>query len=197
MFRADPAFPLAPRAILGLLWIGWAIYWIISAGATAPTRENAARTTEILHRIPLVLGILSFASGGVLAAHRAVTAATAYTWRNIVGLLLLAGGLAFAIWARSHLGKLWSARITLKTGHRVIQTGPYAIVRHPIYSGVILALLGTAICLNAWSTYLGFALITLSLVWKLALEECWLIAHLGDAYREYRREVKALIPFVL
>ncbi len=144
-----------------------------------------------------MLGILAFAIGGVPARPRAVAAVASYNGRNIVGLLLLAGGLAFAIWARCHLGKLWSARITLKTDHRVIQTGPYAIVRHPIYSGLILALLGTAIMLNSWSTYLGFALICLSLVWKLALEERWLIIHLGDAYREYRRQVKALIPFVL
>ncbi len=111
-----------------------------------------------------------------------------------IALIMIVVGLSFATWARLHLGKYWSGRITLKVDHRLIQTGPYAWVRHPIYSGLILALLGTAISLGTVRAFLGFALILLSFFRKLALEENWLRSHFGTEYERYRKRVRALIP---
>ncbi|HYY26920.1 MAG TPA: isoprenylcysteine carboxylmethyltransferase family protein [Chthoniobacterales bacterium] len=110
------------------------------------------------------------------------------------GVVLTAAGLAFAIWARVHLGKYWSGRVTLKVDHRVIQTGPYAWVRHPIYSGLILALLGTTITLGTLHACVGFVLIFVSFVRKLQIEENWLRSHFGAEYERYQKRVKALIP---
>jgi protein-S-isoprenylcysteine O-methyltransferase Ste14 len=188
---------IAPHAILAVLWIGWAIYWIVSASTTAATRRKAGRITEILYRIPLILGIFLLAIGGLETSVSGRATAETYDVQNSIGLALVAGGLGFAIWARRHLGKFWSARITLKADHQVIQSGPYALVRHPIYSGLILALMGTALSLGTIQAFLGFVLLTVSFAWKLALEERWLSVHLGDAYIRYRTQVKALIPFVL
>jgi protein-S-isoprenylcysteine O-methyltransferase Ste14 len=115
----------------------------------------------------------------------------------IIGLCLLTAGLAIAVWARRHLGAYWSAHITLKVDHHVVQTGPYAFVRHPIYSGVLLALLGTVISIGTLQSCIGLALIFLSFFVKLRLEEQWLSAHLGAEYNEYRHRVRALIPYIL
>jgi protein-S-isoprenylcysteine O-methyltransferase Ste14 len=105
---------------------------------------------------------------------------------------LLEGASPF--WARMHLGKYWSGRISLKENHRVIQTGPYAWVRHPIYSGLILALFGTAITLGTISAFAGFAFMLISFVRKLKIEETWLRSQFGAEYEAYQNRVKALIP---
>jgi protein-S-isoprenylcysteine O-methyltransferase Ste14 len=110
------------------------------------------------------------------------------------GLAFTVAGLCFAVWARIHLGKYWSGRITLKENHRVIQTGPYAWVRHPIYSGLILALFGTAITLGTISAFAGFAFMLISFVRKLKIEETWLRSQFGAEYEAYQNRVKALIP---
>jgi protein-S-isoprenylcysteine O-methyltransferase Ste14 len=111
-----------------------------------------------------------------------------------IAMLLDVVGLSFAVWARIHLGQYWSGRITLKVDHRVIQTGPYALVRHPIYSGLILALLGTALSRGTVQAFLGFAFILAAFLRKLTLEENWLRSHFGTEYELYQKRVRALIP---
>jgi protein-S-isoprenylcysteine O-methyltransferase Ste14 len=101
------------------------------------------------------------------------------------------------VWARRHLGKYWSGGITLKENHKVIKSGPCAFVRHPIYSGVSLALLGTVTSIGTLQSFLGLTLIALSFVGRVMLEERWLCTHLGPEYEQYRKQVKALIPFVM
>jgi protein-S-isoprenylcysteine O-methyltransferase Ste14 len=104
-------------------------------------------------------------------------------------------GLLFTWWARLHLGRLWSGSITRKEGHRVIDTGPYGLVRHPIYTGLIFALFATAIAQAAISGLAGAALIAFGLWVKARIEERFLTAELGaDAYGAYRRRVPMLIP---
>jgi protein-S-isoprenylcysteine O-methyltransferase Ste14 len=111
-----------------------------------------------------------------------------------VGLIAL--GIAFSAWARLHLGALWSATVTRKSGHRIVDTGPYKLVRHPIYTGILLAVYATA---AAKGTVLGLAgalLITIGIWMKARLEERWLRSELGaDAYDAYRRKVSMLVPF--
>jgi len=113
-----------------------------------------------------------------------------------VGLALTAVGLAFSVWARLCIGKNWSARIELKQGHQLIRKGPYAIVRHPIYLGFMMATLGTAIVFAEWSGLLAFALIVAAWGYKARLEESAMTEQFGSEYEQYRRKVKALIPFV-
>ena len=109
-------------------------------------------------------------------------------------MALQVAGLSLTVWARLHLGKYWSATITLKQGHRVIQTGPYAWVRHPIYSGLLLALCGTAIWIGTLQSFLGLGFQAASFIRKLILEERWLREHLGDEYGCYQHHVKSLVP---
>ena len=118
-----------------------------------------------------------------------------------VGAYALAGltlaGLLFAWWARIHLGRFWSSAITRKEGHRVVNTGPYALVRHPIYTGIIVALAATAAAQVTTSGFAGAVLIAFGLWLKARAEERFLMAELGtDAYGSYRRRVPMLVPFL-
>ncbi|WP_245490454.1 isoprenylcysteine carboxylmethyltransferase family protein [Mesorhizobium sp. M7A.F.Ca.US.011.01.1.1] len=108
---------------------------------------------------------------------------------------LIAIGIAFAWWARLHLGRLWSGTITAKAGHRVINTGPYGLVRHPIYTGLLLAILATmAAKVTVWGIA-GTALLIIGIVTKARLEESFLRGELGSAYDDYASHVPMLVPF--
>jgi protein-S-isoprenylcysteine O-methyltransferase Ste14 len=182
------------RALIVILWLAWLAYWIAAARQTAANRRTESLLTGVSYRIPLLIGII------LMVFSRASLPAIGFDlWPPhpfILGITVILDvvGLSFAVWARLHLGKYWSGRITLKVDHRVIQTGPYAWVRHPIYSGLVLALLGTAISLGTVQAFLGFAFILVSFLRKLTLEENWLRSHFGTEYELYQKRVRALIP---
>jgi protein-S-isoprenylcysteine O-methyltransferase Ste14 len=103
-------------------------------------------------------------------------------------------GIGTALWARYHLGQYWSARITLKEDHKLIRTGPYAYLRHPIYSGLDLAAIGSALAIDRWRCVLGVALIVLGYVIKARREESLLAAQFGEAFTEHCKLAGFLIP---
>jgi protein-S-isoprenylcysteine O-methyltransferase Ste14 len=113
-----------------------------------------------------------------------------------IGLAITVVGLVFAVLARLYIGKNWSALIQVREGHELIQTGPYAVVRHPIYSGLMLATLGTAIAYGELSGFLGFVLVVAAWGYKSRLEEAAMAEQFGAQYEKYRSQVKGLIPFV-
>jgi protein-S-isoprenylcysteine O-methyltransferase Ste14 len=110
---------------------------------------------------------------------------------------LTAVGLLFAVWARQYLGSNWSGTVSIKKDHQLITNGPYALVRHPIYTGVLLALVGSAMAIGEWRAVLGLALASLALWRKLRLEKHLLHRQFGETYQAYCQRVPALIPFVL
>jgi protein-S-isoprenylcysteine O-methyltransferase len=114
-----------------------------------------------------------------------------------VGLALTAAGLGFAILARLWIGRNWSGTITIKEQHELIQGGPYRIVRHPIYTGLSLAYLGTAIVYGELRGLAGFALLLVGFSLKLRMEESFMLQQFGNTYLDYKRRVKALVPFVV
>jgi protein-S-isoprenylcysteine O-methyltransferase Ste14 len=175
-----------------VLRLGWLCYWLIEAGNTAPTAKSESLLTGILYRGATILGVLLIASVKLSKDH---------FWPvNVpllcMGVLLMICGFSFAIWARRHLGRYWSSRVTLKQGHQVVDSGPYSIVRHPIYSGLLLSLAGTVLTIGTVQSLCGYVVIVLALALKMAAEERLLITHLGQAYQDYRKRVKALIPGV-
>jgi protein-S-isoprenylcysteine O-methyltransferase Ste14 len=113
-----------------------------------------------------------------------------------LGLIMLAVGIAFAVWARHDLGRNWSGTVTVKQDHELIRSGPYRLVRHPIYTGLLLAILGTAVAFGEWRGLLAFGLLTGSLLLKLRIEERFMGESFPDEYARYRAEVPALIPFI-
>ena len=114
-----------------------------------------------------------------------------------VGIALVVVGLLFTIWARLYLGRNWSGVVTLKKDHELVRGGPYRFVRHPIYSGLLLAITGSAVVRGEWRGVLALIIAFVALWRKLRLEERWLGEAFGEQYAAYRAEVAALIPFVL
>jgi len=145
------------RALLGVLWLSWLVYWLAAAQRTAPNKRMETLLEGASYRIPLGIGVFLMVFWRMPLFLRIPALWTQSPLGAGTGLAFTVAGLCFAVWARMHLGKYWSGRITLKENHRVIQTGPYAWVRHPIYSGLILALFGTAITLGTISAFAGFA----------------------------------------
>jgi protein-S-isoprenylcysteine O-methyltransferase Ste14 len=114
---------------------------------------------------------------------------------HLAAFLLTLGGLAFALWSRFIIGRNWSAVVTIKQDHELIRSGPYAIVRHPIYCGFLTAVIGAAIERGTIEAFAGAAILAIIFRFKSELEEKFMIEHFGDAYRKYRMEVGAIIPF--
>jgi protein-S-isoprenylcysteine O-methyltransferase Ste14 len=113
-----------------------------------------------------------------------------------VGLSLLALGIVVMFWARAILGRNWSGIVTIKEDHQLIRRGPYAFARHPIYTGILTALLGSTIALGQVRHVLGWLIVAVGLWLKSRVEERWLTQEFGAAYENYRREVPALVPFL-
>jgi protein-S-isoprenylcysteine O-methyltransferase Ste14 len=179
------------------LWLIWGSYWLVAARdvKTAVRVENAA--SRAAHTVPLAVAALLLTVPWLplplLYAH--FMDSTPLTF--CLGAGLVACGLAFAIWARAVLGRNWSGTVTLKQDHALIRTGPYRWVRHPIYTGLLLGFLGSAIALAQWRGLLAVLVVFIAFWRKLRHEERWLAEIFGAAYTDYRREVAALIPLVL
>jgi len=183
-----------PHVIFAVIWIGWIISWLVAASWSNRTEKLALKQDSLPYRVCIVAGailITPWASRRLAAVPLwDVSFADAY----VLAALTLAG-ILFAWWARIHIGRLWSASITRKEGHRVIDTGPYALVRHPIYTGLIAALVASALAQATVVAFAGAALLTFGFWLKARTEERFLTAELGaDAYGAYRRRVPMLVP---
>jgi protein-S-isoprenylcysteine O-methyltransferase Ste14 len=187
---------LHPEAICYLVWIIWAASWWLAAAWSSRTQSSAGVAQQLPYRLLTILGfILIFAikSGRSSDPFRLWTLPGVLRW-FMPALCIV--GFAFAWWARLHLGKLWSAFVTRKTDHRIIDTGPYGIVRHPIYTGIILAMFAVAILKGTIYGMAGAFIGAFGFWIKARLEERFLGQQLGvEAYDSYRRRVPMLIPF--
>ena len=180
-----------------VLWWSWLAYWIISSFRVRPTKRaqsNAARLAYLGEWF-LAFALLTWhsLSIGWLGARLVPFSPSLF----LIGAGITAAGLGFAVWARVHLGEYWSGTVTLKEGHCLVRSGPYSIVRHPIYTGLLFAMLGSAVAVDRVRGLLALAIIIASLVRKLRVEEKWLTEELGEEYAQYRRDVRALIPSVI
>jgi len=188
--------PLLYRRLILLLWFAWAAYWMVSAVSNKATRRRESRASRLLHIVPLTLGGVLFAwhdmPGAWLAQRLWVRSLTAW-W---VGFALLGAGLAFSVWARVRLGRNWSGSVTVKEGHELIRSGPYSYVRHPIYTGLLAAVLGTAIASGTVRAALAFLIIAAALLRKLRIEEGFMRETFPGEYQRYSAAVPALIPFI-
>ncbi len=113
-----------------------------------------------------------------------------------LGVAVCGLGFTFCFWARQTLGGNWSGNVTLKKGHELVKRGPYALARHPMYTGILMGLFGTALTIGEVGNFLGPALLFFAFTRKMAMEEAYMTAHFGRAYGDYSRKVKRLVPFV-
>jgi protein-S-isoprenylcysteine O-methyltransferase Ste14 len=187
---------MQPRLAVIAIWIGWLLSWMAAAGWQKRTVKRVAAGAEIRYRLVLIIGGLLLA----IPARRYEGPLRLYrvTWTEAwICVALIALGIAFSWWARIHLGPLWSGSVTRKEDHRVVDSGPYGIVRHPIYTGLLLAVLATAAIKGTILGFAGAFVIIIGLWMKARVEEQWLREELGaEPYDAYRRRVPMLVPFL-
>ena len=186
---------LEPGKVMGFLWVAWVVSWLAAAFWSAPATKRAGVRTEITYRIPFLLGGILFLipAHGYSGRFRFWQVTSTGAWICAAIILL---GLAFTWWARIQLGRNWSAEISKKEEHQIIEKGPYAFVRHPIYTGLLLAILATLAAKGTLLGIMGAVLLTLGFWMKARFEEKFLERELdGVAYADYRRRVPMLIPW--
>ena len=186
---------MPPEMAAYALWLLWLVSWIIAAFWSAPTRHRANSRMEIGHRVILILGIFllfGLYSPRALALTQLWRLPASGRWALVAVIGL---GFGFSWWARLHLGKLWSAGISSKENHAVVDSGPYGLVRHPIYSGVLLAAFATAAIWGNLAAMTGAVLMAAAWYWKAREEEKFLRQELGaGAYDDYAGRVAMLFP---
>lgn len=181
---------------LALLWLAWLAYWIIAARNVKPTRRRELPVSRLMTVVLTALAavLLAFRGQKLTWLHARFLPQTLIGYW--LGLLMVVLGLAFAVWARANLGRNWSGTVTVKEDHELIRTGPYGIVRHPIYTGLLFAILGSAVAFGEWRGLLAFGFLTLAFVFKLRREERFMSESFPNDYARYRAEVPVLIPFI-
>ncbi len=185
---------MRPGIAIVILWTGWILSWIAASMWTNRTEDRAPLGSAAAYRSTMILGaaLLAVPAHGYEGRLRLWHVGWQGAW---VCAALVALGIAFAWWARIHLGRLWSSSITRKADHRVVESGPYALVRHPIYTGLLLSLLATAAAKGTLPGIAGFACLLLGMWMKARIEERWLAAQLpGGDYARYRERVPMLLP---
>ena len=193
---SDDLIPLIQHTLFPALWIGWAVYWWASANNVKAAARRESVASRWLHLGPLVLATWLLWEPRMRVGWLGKRFMTEAAWQFWVGAAITAAGLSFAIWARRHIGRNWSATVTLKQDHELVTSGPYAFVRHPIYTGLLFGFIGSAIALGQWRGIVAVAIAYLSLLRKYLLEERWMRERFGTAYADYSRRVKALVPFL-
>lgn len=182
--------------LLAAMWLAYIVYWwSISANVKATKRSEGA-TSRIVRVILLlcVMALLGLPHFPVAVLSRRFLPAGAWTFWS--GAALTACGLLFSLWARHCLGQNWSVTVTVKEGHELVTSGPYALVRHPLYTGLLLALGGCALAVGEWRGLLAVAL-AFAVLWpKLRLEEKWMREQFGESYEVYSKRVARLVPHI-
>jgi len=180
-----------------VMWLAWAAYWWVLSRSVKTTVRREPVLRRLAHLVPLGIAGLLLWLPHVPVRILEDRFLPRTPWVFGAGALLAAAGLLFAVWARVHIGANWSGIVTIKQDHELIRSGPYAIVRHPIYSGLLLAFVGSAVARGEWRGVLAVAIVFGSFWPKLRFEERWMRQQFGQAYDDYRQRVRALIPFVL
>lgn len=184
------------RHIISALWLLWALYWLAGAVSNKTVQRRESFGSRVAHVIPLLVGavLIAWHTMPWPPLRQRLWPVSFLTY--CIGVGLLAAGLAFSVWARVYLGRNWSGAVTVKQGHELIRSGPYALARHPIYTGVLTALIGTVIVSGTVRAVAGLLVITASLVRKMRVEEAFMRETFPGAYESYCAEVPALIPFL-
>jgi protein-S-isoprenylcysteine O-methyltransferase Ste14 len=180
--------------IVGCFWIVLGVYWAVSALRQKPTKREEHFGERLRHLVPVMVAFLllsqSDASYGWLGLRFVPESETL----SLLGLLLAGAGVPFAIWARWHLGANWSAVVSIREHHDLIRTGPYRAVRHPIYTGLLLAIMGSALIVGEFRALLAFAIVLASFYLKARTEDAWLAREFGETFEAHARQTGMFLP---
>jgi protein-S-isoprenylcysteine O-methyltransferase Ste14 len=187
---------LDPILVVKLAWVALGIIWLLAARNAKRAARRMPRGALIAHILGLVLAVELVFSDYFRVGFLRNRFVPADAWVGWVGCAVAMAGFAFALRARFQLGRNWSGTVQVKQDHTLERRGPYGLVRHPIYSGLSLAFVGTAVTIGEWRCLMGAALAFFEWKRKSQLEERFMIEQFGREYIEYRHQVKSLIPFV-
>jgi protein-S-isoprenylcysteine O-methyltransferase Ste14 len=190
-WRGLPRWPVLAS---GVLWVFFITYWSSAAKHAAPAKSSESSESRRTHvRLMNAALVLLFIPSFWLFGRRFVPDVLAAV---VAGLSIQIAAGALGVWARRHLGRNWSGAITVAEDHQLVRSGPYRMLRHPIYSAMLGMFVGSALAIGEWHSLIGFVLITMAYARKIPLEERLLRATFGPEYDEYRKESWALIPWI-
>ena len=181
-------------AIARACWMIWLLLWMVFALRTKPAQRSESVASRLRYSVLATAGFV------LIFWQRLVPPPLRDHWLpasssiDVLGLTLTVAGLGLTFWARVHLGANWSGQVTVKVDHSLIRTGPYARVRHPIYSGILLAAVGTALLHRETGDLLGLILIFAAFWTKLRTEERFMSETFGAQYESYAHHTGALLP---
>jgi len=179
------------------MWLAYIAYWRAMAAYVKETTRREPALSRVTRFVCMTCALLLLALPQVPFPFFNARFLPLGDWSFWTGAALTGCGLLFSVWARRHLGTNWSRDVTLKKDHELITSGPYALVRHPIYTGLLLGLLGSAIGRGEWRGLLA-VLMVFGVLWqKLRLEEEWMHTQFGESYATYSRRVAALVPYII
>jgi protein-S-isoprenylcysteine O-methyltransferase Ste14 len=190
------AYPVAID-IIRACWIIFVAVWLLAAASTKRSVYRESRAQRLRYSILLIIAYFLLVSRRRLPyplSVRVIPYMEVIAWSAEV---LCVAGLIFSIWARATLGRNWSGVITLKEGHELVQRGPYRLVRHPIYTGLVAMFLATVLVPGYVGGIVGLVLVFVSFWIKLSEEEKIMLKQFSDQYVDYQQRVKRIIPFVL
>jgi protein-S-isoprenylcysteine O-methyltransferase Ste14 len=180
------------RAVELVFAVGWAAFWVYWALAAFSVKKGHVQWSRELRIRLVIVGItILLLRFGAFRSH----GDNSDPWRAGIGLVLFALGLAFAIWARVSIGRNWGTPMTRKDEPELVTSGPYHLVRHPIYSGILVAGVGTALALN-WVWLTAVVLAGVYFVYSATVEERFLTEQFPDGYPVYKRSTKMLVPYL-
>src|ERR1700744_5816004 len=185
------------ESLFPVLWIGFLLYWQIKAAGTKATARLEPASSRIVRAVVFLIAIVLMSRPHLPVPWLYRPFVPQGVWPFWVGAVTPPAGLFFAVWAREHLGTNWSRSVTIKQDHQLIVTGPYAVVRHPIYTGILAGFLGMALPVPDIRGIVAFVLVSLVLGAKLRLEKQWMRTQFGAPYEAYSRRTAAVVPFVL
>jgi len=184
------------RAFFPAVWIAFIVYWRIKAANTKETQRLEPAGSRILRALIILVAIVLLSTTWIPLRwlYRPVwSAGLRPFW---LGATITVGGLLFAVWAREHLGRNWSNSVSIKEDHELITSGPYGVVRHPIYTGILAGFLGLAIAISEVRGFVVFVVFFLMFWAKLRKEEQWMRSLFGETYAKYVHRTAALVPYV-
>lgn len=185
----------APNTILVFLWLCFYTYWLISAIGIKRNIRASGRSERAGLRILIFVAIIFVLRVPVIRqAFRHYELTHSNPAIQSAGIVLCVVGLAFAVWARRHIGRNWGQPMTFKEGHELVKTGPYRFVRHPIYAGILFAMLASALVSPFF--FIPFIFLAFYFVHSARTEQRIMLEHFSDQYRAYMKQTKVLIPFI-
>jgi protein-S-isoprenylcysteine O-methyltransferase Ste14 len=183
-----------PLQIIGYLWALLALYWLIAAFGRNRAQKREPAAERLVHVLLMAGGFALLYSPDPRFGPLNRRFLSSEPLIPLLAVLLTAVGVGLAIWARAHLGKYWSGDVTIRQEHRLIRSGPYRFVRHPIYSGMLLALIGTVLAIGEYRAIVGFAVILLGFIKKATKEESFLQIQFGADFDEHKRHTGFFLP---